>query len=290
MPDTLLRALDLEVRRRIDGLLQGEFQSSTYGPGMELAQVRRYELGDDVRQIEWNVTARTGEPHVRVHLAERNLTTWILLDSSPSMAFGTADRRKADVAEGVALAAGHVASARGNHLRTIAFGSPARARIVPRPGKVGMLGALWELRDADVLEGSGRTSLADALHLVATAAGPRGAVFIVSDLRGERDWRKALMRVAYRHDVVAVEIRDPREQELADVGDVWLVDPETGRQVRVDTRDVLLRRRFSEAATAEREELRRAVRSTGSDHVVLSTSGDWLRSLAGFISSRRRFR
>src|SRR5262249_5088847 len=122
MPDALLRALDIRIGRRVNGLLAGDYRSALHGEGTELAQIRPYEPGDDVRRIEWNVTARTGEPHVRVQMAERVLVTWLVLDTSPSMRFGTAERRKADVAEGVAVAVGHVATRRGNRLGVVTFG------------------------------------------------------------------------------------------------------------------------------------------------------------------------
>jgi uncharacterized protein (DUF58 family) len=224
---------------------------------------------------------------VRVQIAERNLTTCIVADTSPSMAFGTADRTKADVAEGVLLAVGHVATTRGNQLRTVTCGSPASAGRAVRPGRAGMLAAVQELRGSSG-EGVPHGSLGDALHLVHAGLRPRSAVFVVSDFRGVADLRTPLTRLAQRHDVVAVEIRDPREQTLPDVGDVWLVDPETGTQMRADLRDPSLRARFAAAAAAERAELRRLVRSTGSDHVVLSTAGDWLRAFATFLKMRRR--
>ena len=287
MPEALLRALDVQVRRRIDGLLQGDFQATTLGPGMELAQVRRYEPGDDVRQIEWNVTARTDYPHVRVHVAEKNLTSCVLLDASPSMSFGTADRRKADVAEGVALALGHFSSARGNQVRTLAYGRPAVSAFSLVSGRRGMLGVLGSLH-AETTPAGTPTGLGDALHVVLDGLPGRSAVFIVSDFRDQPTWRTALVKVAHRHDVAAIEVGDPREIELVDVGDAWFVDPESGRQVHVDTRDRELRRRFADAAAAERKEMRRLIRSTGADHALLSTRGDWLRALALFLSHRRR--
>src|ERR671937_1381759 len=138
LPETLLRALEIDIRRRMEGLLAGDHRSAVLGVGTELAQVRPYQVGDDVRQIDWNDTARTGEAHVRVQIAERVLVTWLVLDLSPSMAFGTADRRKADVAEGVALAVAHVASRRGNRLGVVAFGEGATRTIPPRQGRAGM--------------------------------------------------------------------------------------------------------------------------------------------------------
>ena len=146
IPDALLRALDVTIARRIDGMLAGDYRSSLQGDGSELAQMRPYEPGDDVRRIDWNVTARTGEPHVRVQLAERVLVTWLVLDTSPSMRFGTADRRKADVAEGVAIALGHVATRRGNRLGVVTFGDASPKTVPVRQGRLGLLGLLAALR------------------------------------------------------------------------------------------------------------------------------------------------
>ena len=286
-PPALLRALDVTVRRRVEGLLEGDYRSVLQGSGTELAQVRPYQPGDDVRRIDWNVTARTGTPHVRVHVAERALVTWLLLDSSPSMTFGTADRRKADVAEGVALAFGHVATRRGNRLGLLSFGSRQARVVPPRQGRLGLLGLLETLRQEPELDGSGPTSLGEALTRLGHLARQRALVAIVSDFRGPRDWRRPLLELAGRHDVLAVEIRDRREQELPDVGELWLVDPETGRHLRVDTAQRRLRERFVSAATAEREDLAAQLRSIGVDHLVLWTAGDWLRPLAGFLKGRR---
>ena len=290
MPEALLRALDLTVRRRVEGVVPGDYPSSALGPGTELAQVRPYEPGDDVRQIDWNVTARTNEPHVRVRVAERVLTTWLLLDVSPSMAFGTADRRKLDVAEGVALAIGHVASRRGGRLGLLTFGGEAPRTVAPRQGRAGLLSLLLAFRRDSDEHASGATSLGEALVRAARVARQRGVVVLVSDFRGPRDWRRPLLELAGRHDVLAVEIRDGREQELPDVGDLWLVDPETGRQLRVDTGRRRLRERFAEQASAERAELARELSSLGVRHVVIETAGDWLRTFAGFLKAERRRR
>lgn len=283
LPEMLLRSLDLAVRRRVEGMLAGDHRSSLLGRGTELAQVRAYVPGDDVRRIEWNVTARTGEPHVRVDLAERVLVTWIALDHSASMVFGTAQRRKADVAEGVCLALGHLASRRGNRLGVVAFGGAKQTVVPPRQGRAGMLSLLLALRAHPLDAGRGEGTLSDGLHLVGRLAQQRSLVAIVSDFRGPLDWRPALLRLAGGHDVIAVEVRDPREESLPSVGQLRLVDPETGRQLRVDTHDKRLRERFAAAAAAERAELRRELTSLGVGHVVVSTEGDWLRSVAGFL-------
>jgi uncharacterized protein (DUF58 family) len=283
--EQLLRALDITVARRMEGLLAGDYRSRLLGDGSELAQIRPYTPGDDVRQIDWNVTARTGEPHVRVQHAERVLVTWLVLDTSPSMQFGTADRRKADVAEGAAIAVGHVATRRGNRLGVVTFGD-ARPRSAPvRQGRRGLLGLLTALRDdaEEQEQRVGATSLGEAIRRADALARQRSFVVLVSDFRGPDDWRRPLLQLAGRHDVVAVEIRDPREQELPNAGELWLVDPETGRQLRVDTRSAKLRSRFAAAAAAERSRVAHTLGSLGVRHVVLTTSGDWLRELSTFL-------
>jgi uncharacterized protein (DUF58 family) len=290
LPAALLRALQLDVGRRIEGLLAGEFRSSRHGEGTELAQVRPYVPGDDVRMIEWNVTARMGIPHVRVNLAERVLVTWLVLDVSPSMRFGTAERRKCDVAAGVALAIGHVATRRGNRLGVLTFGGPEEKTLPPAQGRQGLLGLLTALQEEPELDGGGTTSIGSALARAGAIARQRGLVVVVSDFRGPLDWRAPLLQLLPRHDVLALEIRDRREQELPNVGEVWLVDPETGRQVRVDTRSAALRERFAAAADAERSGVARVLSALGVPHTVLSTEGDWLRELALFLRGRSRAR
>jgi uncharacterized protein (DUF58 family) len=288
LPEALLRALDLKIGRRIDGLLAGEHRTAALGVGTELAQIREWEPGDDVRRIDWNATARSGEVQVRVDVAERALTSWVLLDVSPSMRFGTADRRKWDVAEGVAVAVGHVASRRGNRIGVATFGGTTSLMLRPRQGRVGLLGVLLAVRRDPETERVGPTSVGTALTQVARVARQRSLAVVVSDFRGPRDWRTPLLRLASWHAVVAVEIRDPREQQLPDVGHVWLVDPETGRKLHVDTGRRRLRERFAGTADAERAELARELASLGVPHVVLSTAGDWLRSFAAFIGRSRR--
>jgi uncharacterized protein (DUF58 family) len=286
MPTALLRALEVRVGRRIDGLLSGDYRAAVLGDGSELAQIRPYVPGDDVRRIDWNVTARTTEPHVRVPLAERVLATWLVLDTSASMRFGTADRRKADVAEGVALAIGHLATRRGNRLGVVTFGGGEQRTLPPRQGRLGLIGLLAALRD-EGSDGAG-SSLGEAVRRAGAVARQRALVVVVSDFRGPRDWRGPLLELAGRHDAIAVEIRDPREDELPNAGQLWLVDPETGRQLRVDTRSARLRARFAAAAAAERGEVRRTLARLGVRHVVLSTEGDWLRPLAVFLRRRQR--
>jgi uncharacterized protein (DUF58 family) len=290
LPDALLRALDVSIGRRIEGLLAGDFRSTLHGEGTELALVRPYAPGDDVRRIDWAVTARTGEAHVRVQLAERVLVTWLVLDTSPSMQFGTADRRKADVAEGVAIAVGHVATRRGNRLGLVTFGDSSPAATPPRQGRMALIGLLGALRDkGDARDGRvGSTSLGEGLRRTGRLARQRAVVVVVSDFRGPLDWRRPLLELADGHELVAIEIRDPVEQALPKAGALWLVDPETGNQLRVDTRSEKLRSRFASAAAEERAVVARTLASAGARHVVLTTSGDWLRTLAALLRRRPR--
>jgi uncharacterized protein (DUF58 family) len=289
LPLELLRALQIEIGRRLSGMLAGDYRSSFYGDGVELAQLRPYVPGDDdVRKIEWNVTARTGLPHVRVNLAERVLVTWLVLDTSPSMHFGTQERRKGDVADGVAIATGHVATRRGNRLGVTTFGDRNPTTLPPHQGRNGLIALLAALQREPEEEQVGATSLGAALRRTGAIARQRGVVVIVSDFRGPLDWRKPLIELMGRHEVLAIEIRDPREQELPDVGELWLVDPETGRQLRVDTRSEGLRRRFAEAAAQERSGVARVLSALGIPHLVLSTHGDWLRAYATFLGTARR--
>ena len=290
LPEALLRALDLRVGRRIEGLLAGEHRTASVGLGTEIAQVREWEPGDDVRRIDWNATARTGDVQVRVDVAERALTSWVLLDVSPSMTFGTADRRKWDVAEGVAVALGHLASRRGNRIGVATFGGRDSRILRPRQGRAGLLGVLLAVRRDPETEHVGQTSLGDGLTRVARIARQRAVVAVVSDFRGPRDWRAPLLRLAARHEVFAIEIRDPREQEIPNLGHVWLVDPETGRRAQVDTGRRRTRERFAAVAAEDRADLARELTSLGVTHAVLSTAGDWLRPLASFLERGRRRR
>jgi uncharacterized protein (DUF58 family) len=284
LPDQLLRALEIAITRRVAGLLPGDFRATFHGGGAELAQIRPYQPGDDVRRIDWNVTARTGEPHVRVHHAERVLVTWLVLDTSASMTFGTAERRKADVAQGVAIALGHLATRRGNRLGVVTFGDSRPRVLPPRQGRAGLLGLLAAIEEEqEAGKHTGATSLGEAARRAGAIARQRALVVLVSDFRGPLDWRQPLLDLAGRHDVVAVEIRDPREQELPSAGDLWLVDPETGRLLRVDTRNARVRADFAVAAATERTGVARTLAQIGVRHVVLSTQGDWLRRLTVFL-------
>ena len=188
---------------------------------------------------------------------------WLVLDVSPSMGFGTGQRRKADVVEGVALALAHLTSRRGNRVGALTFGGSTPVTVPQRQGRGGLLGALVAARQEPETEQVGATSLGAALDRASAVARQRGVVFVVSDFLGPRDWRTPLLRLASRHEVTAIEIRDRREQELPDVGHLWLVDPETGRRIAVDTRRAKTRTAFAAAAEADRAEIARELASLG---------------------------
>ncbi len=292
----VLRALELSVRRKVDGLLSGDHRSLRLGQGTELAQVRPYVPGDDVRKIDWNATARTGQPHVRVHVAERALTTWIVLDVSASMAWGTAERTKADVASGACLAIAHAATRGVNRVGMVTFGGAGgdAGHRPPTQGRHGLLAVSSTLKEVrgtpapSSVDPQPGEDLAAAMQRTGRLARSRSLVVVVTDLRGdaERTWRVPLLALAARHDVVVAEVLDSREQTLPAVGELTLVDPETGKLLRVDTSSRRLRERFATAAAAERAAVAGAVTGTGADHVVLTTEGDWLLPLASFLSLR----
>jgi uncharacterized protein (DUF58 family) len=281
LPRALLQALDLRLARHSHSPLPGEHRAPGVGQGTELQQLRPYEVGDDVRQLDAAATARTGEPHVRLHVPERALTTWIVVDLSPSMAFGTADRLKADVAEGVTIAVGQLAVRRGGRLAMLAFGAD-RLRMLPPAGGRGAVARVRHLLDEGVAVDGQRSrddALASALSRVGRMARAAGLVVVISDFRDERGWQRELRRIALRHSAVAVEVRDPREERLPAVGRLAVVDPETGRVVEVDTSRARLRERFAVAESDRREQLADQFRRARVEHIPLSTEGEWLRDL-----------
>ena len=258
MPPALLDAMELRLARRSSGLLPGDRPAAGAGVGTELAQLRPYEVGDDVRQIDAAASARTAVPHVRLQVPERTLTTWLALDVSPSMAFGTAERLKSDVAEGVSLAVGRLALRRAGRLAVITFGAGSPGSFRPAAGAwprwrcAGAWRRAWPRTARAIREG-----LPGALHRLARVARMPGLVVVVSDFREQAAWGRPLRILAQRHDVVAVEIADPREGELPAVGHLTLVDPETGRHVSVDTSRQAVRERYA-AGEAERRAAWRA--------------------------------
>jgi uncharacterized protein (DUF58 family) len=272
--------LDLGIARRAGGMLPGERRARGIGSGTELAQLRPYEPGDDPRHLDPAASARTGVPHVRQHVPERALTTWVVLDLSASMAFGTGLRLKSDVAEGVASTVARLATRRGGRVAVVTAGAPEAATLPPRSGRRAFA-AVRRLVGGGVApdRADAELSLAGALARVDSLARTRGLVTVVSDFRDD-GWAAPLRALAQRHTVTAIEIADPREGELPDVGQLVLMDPETGAFVEADTSSPQTRALFAEAEAQRRAAVADAIRRGRAHHVTLSTDADWLRELA----------
>ncbi len=283
MSRALVDALELALVRRAARTLPGDGRATGVGAGIELAQLRPYHPGDDVRHIDPAATARTGEPHVRLHIPERALTTWIALDISPSMAFGTARRLKADVAEGAALVLGQLAVRRGGGLGLVTFGAPGGPpRLLgPRSSRPAL--ALLRRVLAEGVAPDGHRdphALAHALARIGRVARQPGLVAVISDFRDHHDWTAPLGALRARHSLLALEIADPRERELPAVGRLAVVDPETGQRIDVNTSNSRVRRRFATLERERRERIARELRSLRVAHVALHTDADWLLQLS----------
>ena len=289
VPASTVRRLSLQVSRRLDGLLQGEHLGHLPGLGSEPADARGYLPGDDVRRIDWSVTARTGETHVRTTVAERELETMLLVDLSASMSFGTATAEKREVAIAVAAAFLHLAKGPGDRVGALLVTAEGLRALPPRGGAAGAYATLSALlRQPRALAGASEPTLAEALRRASVLQRRRGVVVLVSDLlEPPEQWVRPLGRLAARHDVVVAQVVDRRERELPAVGVLRLVDPDSGRQVDVST-DRRTRARYEEAARARLEEQRLAVRAAGASHLVVRTEDDWLPQLAAHLARRRR--
>jgi uncharacterized protein (DUF58 family) len=290
-----VRRLHLDVGRRLDGLLHGDHLGHLPGPGTEPGEARGYVAGDDVRRIDWAVTARAGEVHVRTPVAERELETTVVVDLSASMSFGTARTQKREVAVAVTVALAHLARGPGDRLAAVVLSDGLRS-LPARGGEAAALALLHVLQSTRPTDAAGGPSLTDALRTVASTPRRRGLVVVVSDLLDgsvpgqEPPWAAPLRRLGVRHDVVVVEVVDPRELELPSVGVLHLVDPETGRQLEVQTSSRRVRERYAAAASTQRAGHAAAVRRAGSTHVVVRTDRDWLPDLARALQARRRLR
>ncbi|MCC5950877.1 MAG: DUF58 domain-containing protein [Acidimicrobiia bacterium] len=284
-PD-VLRRLELVVTRRLDGLLQGDYRGLVPGHGSELGETRPYQPGDDVRRIDWNVTARTLEPHVRESIADRELETWVAVDTSASLAFGTADCEKRDLALAATAAVGFLTQRAGNRVGAVLIGDGQTEIIPARSGRAHLQAVLRRCL-AVLTDEPGSAQLAAGLQRLAGVARRRGLVVVVSDFLDPGDWERPLRALATRHEVLAVELVDPRELELPDVGVLDLVDPETGAQAEVNTSDASVRRAFATAAAEQRGRIAASLRRTGVDHLVLRTDEDWLLALVRFVTWRR---
>jgi uncharacterized protein (DUF58 family) len=286
-PSEVLRRLDLVVRRRLDGLLNGDYLGLVPGHGTEQGETRLYTPCDDVRRIDWNVTARMTEPYIRETIADRELECWILADDSPSLDFGTALCEKRDLAVSAASAIGFITHRTGNRLGAVLAGPTGRQIVPAKGGKDHLMAVLHRLVTA-ARHPTGTTDLAGALETLGGVARRRGLMVVVSDFLEDPElWRKPLARLGVRHEVLCIEVVDPREVELPSVGVLRMVDPRTGDLFEIQTANPKVRERYAAAAAAQRGAIAEAIRAAGSDHLQLRTDRDWLLDIVRFVAQRR---
>lgn len=298
-PERALARLELAIVRRLEGMLHGEHLGLLPGPGTELAEARIYRPGeDDVRRMDWAVTARTTVPHVRDVIADRELETWALVDLSASMDFGTAAVEKRDLAVAAVATIGFITHRMGDRFGGYVVRGGRLRRWPARSGRLALYALLRSLlRESRRPPAEPVDDLTSALERLSRSNPRRGLRVVVSDFldgwgtgagSGGPAWERAMRRLAARHQVLAVELVDPRELELPGVGVVWLTDPETGTVREVDTGDAAMRARYARAAAAQREQVRASLRRAGVAHLVLRTDRDWVADTARFVLAHRR--
>jgi uncharacterized protein (DUF58 family) len=292
--EAVLSRLQLLVTRKLDGLLQGDYLGLLPGPGTEAGESREYRPGDDVRRMDWPVTARTTIPHVRQTVADRELETWLAVDLSASLDFGTAQWLKKDLAIFAAAAVTHLVVRGGNRVGAVVgtggtTPGGTRTRLPARPGHKEAQGLMRYIARTPVKPG--RTDLGALIDMLNRPPRRRGMAVVISDfLAPSTQWARPVRKLAVRHDVLAVEVVDPRELELPDVGVLELVDPETSEVHEVQTADPRLRHRYAQAAAAQRAEIADALRNAGAAHLRLRTDSDWLLDIVRFVAAQRHAR
>jgi uncharacterized protein (DUF58 family) len=290
-PETLLRSLEWRLGRRLDGRLQGAYRTVWHGTGVDFTDLRAYTAEDDVRHIDWNVTARLDEPYVRQYTEDREMTAWLVVDRSASMRFG-AGTGKDSVATELAISLGRLIAQGGNRVGAILFDNRAHQVIPPRAGRDQVLRIARELiRPQPVRSPGDTTDLAAMLRLAAaTTVRRRSLVFVMSDFIGEPAWDRALAMLTHRHEVVVIRVVDPSELDLPDLGLILVEDAETGEQLLVDTSDPLLRGRLTAQVDAREQALAQGMRRAGVDAHRITTDQDLLAGLVDLVrrSGRRR--
>ncbi|HEX4358530.1 MAG TPA: DUF58 domain-containing protein [Pseudonocardia sp.] len=285
--EAALRVLELTVRRRLDGLLQGNHIGLVPGPGSEPGDARPYQPGDDVRRMDWAVTARTTEPHIRMTEADRELETWVVVDLSASLDFGTAACEKRDLAVAATAAVAHLTRGGGNRIGALVATGERTIRIPARGGLAHARGLIRRVAETPRAPEGTRGDLAEAIEQLRRPPRRRGLAVVISDFLGDQTWERPLRALSARHDLLAVEVLDPRDLELPEVGTVVLADPETGRQREVDTTPLLCRE-FAAAAAEHREKVATTLRRCGAAHMVLRTDRDWIADVVRFAVARKR--
>lgn len=289
-PERVLQRLDWQVIRRLDGLLQGDYRGLFRGHGIDFADLREYQPGDDVRHIDWNVTARMDTPYVRQFIEDREITGWFLLDLSPSMDFGTVQSQKRTMLIDFVGTLARLLTRHGNRIGSIAYGGAVGSTIPPRGGRLQVLRLTAELLRQPQLPSAPFTDLGTLLDAGLRTIKRRSLVFVLSDFISAPGWERSLRLLSQRHEVLAIHLWDPREIELPDLGPLIMQDAETGEQLYVDTRDKGFRRRFSEAARRREAERTTAFKRAGVDALSLSTEDDLVRAIARFAARRRQRR
>lgn len=285
--DAALTSLELTVRRRLDGLLQGNHLGLVPGPGTEPGDARPYYAGDDVRRMDWSVTARTTEPHIRQTVADRELETWLVADLSASLDFGTTNCEKRDLVVAAASAVGHLTGGGGNRMGAVVASGSGTTRYPARGGRASLQHLLRALASTPRSPVGERGDLAAAIEQLRRPPRRRGLAVVVSDFLGQINWERSLRALSGRHDLLAIEILDPRDLELPAVGLVTLLDPETGRIKEVSTTP-RLRADFAEASAEHRASVSTALRRCGAAQLTLRTDGDWIADVLKFVLSRKR--
>jgi uncharacterized protein (DUF58 family) len=288
-PERVLRRLEWRVIRRLDGRLQGDYRTMFHGVGIDFADLRDYELGDDVRHIDWNVTARMDAPYVRTFLEDRELTAWLLLDRSPSMGFGPTARPKELVLVELATTLGRLFTRGGNRVGAILYNNAVERTIPPRGGRVQVLRLAHELLRPSVPTGT-TTDLTVLVNAAAATVRRRSLIILISDFISQPGWERPLSMLAERHELVAIRLVDKRELELPDAGLIVVEDVETGELLSVDTSDPLFRQRFDELVAERQAELRAATRRAGIELDEVSTDDDLVRAILRMIERRKRRR
>lgn len=288
-PERILHRLDWEVIRRLDGLLQGDYRTLFYGVGIDFADLREYQPEDDIRHIDWNVTARMNTPFVREYVEDRELTAWFLLDRSLSMGFGPTDRPKELVLTEFVMTLARLLTRNGNRVGAILYNNTVERTIAPRGGRNQVLRLAHYLLQPPVNSGA-TTDLTGLIHAALNSIKRRSLIILVSDFISEPGWERPLPLLSRRHELVAIRLWDPREVELPDAGIIVMEDAETGDQLFVDTSDPVFRRRFSEVVQAREERLQANVTRAGVDLHAISTEEDLLRALVRMTELRKRRR
>ena len=283
----VLRRLELDVTQRLDGLLHGDHRGLVPGHGSELGETRRYSPGDDVRRIDWNVTARLSEAHIRQTIAERELETWLVLDRSPRLDFGSARHEKRELVLAAAAATGFLTNRDGNRIGAMLAGRGAPTIVPAKGSRKHLLHILHTIATAPRGDGAGVTDLGAALAQLGSVAKRRGLVVVVSDFRVADGWQTPLRILTSKHDVLAVEVVDPLELALPNVGPLPVTDPATGEIVEIPTQKKKVREAYAAAAEARRLELANTFRTNRVDHLTLHTDTEWLDDLVRFIGARR---